>query len=369
MPIRRYFWLRLAAIFLFVCSAPLQAREPLKTWGYVASWMGDGWRMANIQQFDRILFFEIKIGGDGSVVENNGWPERWRDLLEAADSHRVPVDLTLTMFSAEHFNMLFSRETHRKAFVNQIVQLARSPGVSGIHLDFELYEGTNADAVELYRRTVRELAAKLSALTPARALSVFYPMGGTLDLYDRITLKALNAIVFQGYDAHWSGAPTAGPLSPLKGGEAATWENVLIHINKNQIETTQALISFPLYGYEWPVKGPELRSEAMSKARITTFAPVPPELLPDIQISVASQVARYGAHYDTESGSSYYKFSPQPGTWVEGWFEDWWTLEGKIQFIKEKKIGGIAFFPLGYDAGRLVGHYKNRISGFELTAD
>ena len=332
--------------------------------------MGEGWRTANIQQLDRLLFFEIKIGKEGLVVENNGWPERWQDLVDSATKSQVPLDLTLTMFSVEDFNALFLKKAARKAFVDQTVQLARSSGVSGIHLDFEIYKGSNAAALEHYRRTVRELAAQLAELTPSRSLSVFFPMGGEAELYDAITLRSLNAVVFQGYDAHWADGPTAGPLSPLRGSEAATWEKILLQVAKNQIETSRTLISFPLYGYEWPVKGPSLRSDTIGKARITTFAPVARNLLPDIQLNVVGQVAHHGMHYDPESSSSYYKFSPQPGEWVEGWFEDWWSLGRKIEFLKEGKIGGVAFFPLGYDAGRLVDYYyRNRNTDTNLDGD
>ena len=37
-----------------------------------------------------------------------------------------------------------------------------------------------------------------------------------------------------------------------------------------------------------------------------------------------------------------------------GWFEDWWSLQVKADWIVKQGLGGIAFFPLGYDRGVLV---------------
>jgi hypothetical protein len=47
---------------------------------------------------------------------------------------------------------------------------------------------------------------------------------------------------------------------------------------------------------------------------------------------------------------------------MEGWFEDWWALDRKIDFLIDKKLGGIAFFLIGYDGGQLVDFFMHQRS-------
>jgi spore germination protein len=120
------------------------------------------------------------------------------------------------------------------------------------------------------------------------------------------------------------------------------------------------LLSFPLYGYEWQVKGRKLRSATIGQGIHTSFAPIPAGLLPDFQFNVQDQVRQYGATHDPVSGSSYYQFKRKNGQFVEGWFEDWWTLGRKSDYLADEQLGGIAFFMLGYDNGQLVDYFLRR---------
>lgn len=350
--------------FLAVCllfgTMSHAAESGLKTWGYVVHWMGDTWREAKIEQFDRLLFFEIKIGARGEVVDANGWPDRWQALKGAAKSANRPLDITLTLFSAEAFNHLFSNFEATQNFVKTALVLASEEGVAGLHLDVEIYEGATALALSNYQTFVTDLATQLANSSPSRQLSVFYPIGGQAPLYEPLTLRHLSAVVFQGYDAHWSGGKQAGPVAPLKGEYALNWERIFALSQLLDLQSIPVLISFPLFGYEWPVRSAAIYGETKGVGEVTTFAPVSPEFLPNNQINIMDRFAKYGATYDLTSGSAYYTFSPRKGEWREGWFEDWWTLNQKINHLCEKHLSGVAFFPLGYDRNYLVDFYLQR---------
>ena len=77
------------------------------------------------------------------------------------------------------------------------------------------------------------------------------------------------------------------------------------------------------------------------------------------------RVRQYGAVHDAASGSAYYQFRKPGGQFVEGWFEDWWTLDLKHYYLMQERLGGIAFFVLGYDNGQLIEHFlQRRVAGF-----
>lgn len=345
---------------LLFSTQPVTAANELKSWAYVAYWMGDAWREAKLEDIDRLLFFALQIDQQGRIADAHGWPEQWLPLKSAAMAANRPLDLSLTLFAVDAFNQLFSNKRSIQQFRETVLSLAENEGVTGIHLDIEIYSGATTLALKNYQQFVKDLAKTLGQKIPSQQLSVFYPMGGSTLLYQPETLLRLGGVVFQGYDAHWLTGPRAGPVAPLYGDYSLTWEKIATLNRQLDLKGVETMISFPMYGYEWPVKQAAPQGETRGAGLITTFAAMPKELLPDVQNSLPDRLARYGAVHDPVSGSAYYKFSPQKGEWTEGWFEDWWTLGQKIHFICTQQISGIAFFPLGYDRNELLNFFLGR---------
>jgi len=319
--------------------------------------MDQSWESAKLEQIDRLLYFSIGIDQNGKLVEFNGWPEKWQSLKAAAILANRPLDLTLTMFDANAFNQLFSNKKSIQQLSDSVIDLLADEGVAGINLDVEVYAGATKRALKSYQKFVTDLSMKMIDMTPSRQLSVFYPMGGEVPLYEASTLRQLSAVVFQGYDAHWLAGPRAGPVAPLRGDYAVTWEKVSALREQIGLQDSATFISFPLYGYEWPVKALEPSAETQGSGFTTTFSSLPKSLLPDLQKSVEQRVQLYGAIHDPFTASASYKFNTGPGQWVEGWFDDWWTLRQKMNFLCQKKMAGMAFFPLGYDRHELIDHF------------
>ena len=143
----------------------------------------------------------------------------------------------------------------------------------------------------------------------------------------------------------------------MNGNEAVTWKKAVALSQTLGVPKERLMLGFPLYGYEWPVKGAKKRNATTGEGLFTTFASIPVELFPDVQFNVQDQVKRYGASHDPESGSSYYQYKKSNGQFIEGWFEDWWSLRQKSEYLVNERLGGIAFFLLGYDDGQLVDYF------------
>jgi spore germination protein len=344
---------------LLACGTQAGADAP-QAWGYLSWWLPQSWRSIPLGQLDRLLFFELKVAPSGAIAERHGWPEQWADLRLAVHQNNIPLDLTLTLYEQAAFNTLFSSKEATQRLLLEASSLAGQPGVAGVQLDFEVYSLAQPQAIERYREFVQELSARLRQQVPPRSVSVFLPIGGTSALYDAVTLTQVNHVVLQGYDSHWLESKTAGPVAPLTGSEVVTWEKALAIGLALGVPTERLLLSFPLYGYEWPVKTRKLRSGTLGKGRITSFAPIPIDSPPDVPFNVQNRVQQYGSTHDPLSGSSYYQFRGKEGQFIEGWFEDWWSLGRKIDFLVDRKLGGIAFFSLGYDDNQLVNYFLRR---------
>jgi spore germination protein YaaH len=349
---------------IFSCALlllpPITNADPLKAWGYVGWWLPNGWRTVPLEAFERLLFFDMKIKPDGSIGERNGWPERWNELSQTAKISGTPIDVTLTLMDSPSFKSLFSSKSATQKLLDETAQLAAQPEVSGIHLDVEIYDALDTFSLQGFRDFVKSLKERLARLEDSKSLSIFLPLGGISPLYDTATLQQVDRIVMQGYDAHWLESKFAGPVAPLDGPSALTWKKAVKLGRGLGIPPQKMLMSFPLYGYEWRVKSPALQGATIGRGISTAFAPMPVTLAPEFQVSVQSRVAEHGATYHPISVSSSYQFKTKSGQHIEGWFDDWWTLSRKSDFLEEANIGGIAFFLLGYDDGELLNYFFQR---------
>ena len=350
-------WGLLLSLLLY--SAAAVAGES-KTWAYLGWWLPDAWRSAPLGKIDRLLFFALKVDANGAIIERNGWPHKWGELRTALAQHGTPLDLTLTLFDVADFEQLFSSKQAQARLLDEATTLARHEAVAGLQLDVEIYSQLSPQLLENYAAFVRALSQRLRQQSPPRNLSVFYPLGGESALYDAVTLDQVNHVVMQGYDAHWRGSKKAGPVAPLRGTERVTWENALKQGLSLGVARERLLISFPLYGYEWEVRGGQIRSETVSSGVATSYAPLPGGLLPDFPWSGAERAKQYGSRHDPVSGSSYYQFVSPEGRFFEGWFEDQRALTRKNDFLRKERLGGIVFFMLGYDESRLVDYHLTR---------
>lgn len=357
----------LTALALALCQSIMHA-QPLKAIAYQGWWMPQSWQNSPFQELDRLFFFELKVDATGEVSERHGWPEQWRELQATAKTHQVPIDLTLTLFDSDTFNQLFSSDQAMAKLLAECLDLALPEFVSGLHFDFEIYNGATAQAIRNYRAFLSKLSAQLRSGSLPRSLSVFLPAHADDALYDAPTLNLMSLVVSQSYDTHYRSSQKAGPVAPLDGPDALTWRSAAAEAMALGVSRDRLILTFPLYGYEWLVKDNILRSLTQKPGTTTTFATISKQLLPDIQVSATQRVHQYGASHDPVSGSAHYQFKNEQNQWVEGWFEDWWSLGRKIDFLNTERLGGVAFFLLGYDHHELLAYYLLRRTPNSLDA-
>lgn len=349
--------LRCALLPLLFWHAFAGAAPAPAAWAYIGWWLPDSWRQAPLNRLDRLLFFELKVGANGSISQRNGWPEQWSALRTAARSNGVALDLTLTVLDAATFEQLFSSKQACARLLDEATALARHADVAGLQIDMEVYTPLPAATIVNFQRFIHELSQRLRGLTPARKLSVFFPMGAASPYYDKATLAQVDYVVLQGYDAHWTESARAGPVAPLAGPEAVTWEKALAAGLALGVPKPKMLFSFPFYGYEWPVMDAQARSATTGPATQISYAPLPEGLVPALRVNALEQARRYGARHELPSASAWYRYRNKDGAHVQGWFEDRGSLTRKANWVERNQVGGIAFFVLGYDRSELLRHH------------
>lgn len=352
--------LRVIAVVASFCLTSLNA-APLQTWVYVPWWLPQSWKTVAMDHVDRIFLFHFEIHGDGSLEIPEGWPGQWQELLAQAQTRATPVELTLTLLDPDKLHRLLASPANQTRFLDQATTLAATPRISGLHLDFEVFERLPGPERDAFQALVIALQRRLSLLETPRHLSAFIPSDANGPLYLPRSLAVLDACVVQAYDAHWQTSDQAGPVAPLTGPDNDSWESILRRVQQWGIPREKMVFSFPLYGYEWTVQHRGYRATTLGEGKITSDVPLSPEDVPEIQIDVQQRTARYGRHYDPQSGSAYYDFRDGAGIWHVGWFEDEHTLDQKLRFLERERLAGLAFFPLGYDDGQLVRYYIEHV--------
>lgn len=340
-----------AAVLLF--TSTLSHARPF-VFGYAAWWVPQAETLRALPHVDRIKFIELRLDPEGRLADRHGWPTEWQELRRAASNLGVPIDLSLTQFAPADFDALFGSPERIARLTKEVVNLAGDPAVSGIHLDVEMVGAVNAKARQNYRAFVLDLSRRLKALQPSRLLSVFLNYAKEGHLYDAATLAVPDHVVVQGYDAHWVNSEVAGPVAPLHGPDMVTWESMLGLARSLGLPPQRLLMGFPTFGYEWQVKPCGPRGLRVAPGETTVFGRMVLPQAPQLRNSVVGRVLAHGVQYDEQSGSAYYRIDAPDGGCTVGWFEDWWTLQLKLDWVLREQLAGIAFFPLGYDDSDLV---------------
>ena len=322
--------------------------------GYHAWWMRDTWQSYDFGVIDKLMFFELRAGGDGNFDEINGWPSENAGLINEAKRTRTPIVPTIAVLDESSFRTLFASTIHIQTLLHNIKRLVEDTGANGVHLNFEMFSPISQDVRIHLTDFVRQLSAQLKAYRSDAELTVFTPGFDHPDVYDEAAL-ALYAdyLVVQGYDMHWSNGPDAGPLAPLEGWDGVNWHAIVQRYLDLGVPREKIVLTVPYYGYEWPTVSEAPGARTRGLAQTITYAPVDPDYLPLIQISAKQRTDRFGIRRDPASRSPYYVFQNADG-WHQGWFEDAESLAAKYAFIKENNLAGIAIFLLGYDNGELL---------------
>lgn len=323
--------------------------------GYVGSWVPESLSVQSLNGLSRIKFMELKINKDGTLKNEAEWPRQWRSLRAHAKEMGIPIDVVVTLFSPVDFDRLFLSPSTIKKLEKNILKELEDASISGIHLDVEIFEPVSPQATENYRSFVVSLTKQIQTITPQKLISVFFGFEADKHLYDSASLKNIDHVVIQGYDAHWRDGTQAGPVAPLMGDDRLTWQKMYQTVRQLGVHPQRILMGFPTYGYEWRVKPCHIRGRTLGAGQTTVFGRFTPPLAPSFEISIQDRVQAYGLRYESSSGSAYYQGPLQAdGSCQVGWFEDWWTLHKKLDWLAQEHIAGLAIFALGYDQSELL---------------
>jgi len=325
---------------------PSNAR-PFFVAGYHPYWADDHWDAYPRDLLDELYYFEVEVAADGSFLDRHGWPDAWSGLIEDARSHGVQMTPTISMHDASAFEALFRAPDSVERLVSSIESLlTETPGLAGIHLDFEVFQPVELAARDGFTAFVARLRARLRGLDPELSLSIFTMAFDDDDAYDERSLSELaDYLVVQGYDYHGMESDSAGPVAPVLGWGRLNWSFVVDRFEAMGVPARKIVMAVPMYGYEWPVASEDAGAPTVG-AGVAVPLDAPADVRPELP-RAADRMARHGAMRDERSGAPYWVYRDGE-RWYQGWAEDVRSLDLKYRFVRSRGLGGIAIFPIAY---------------------
>jgi spore germination protein YaaH len=320
---------------------PLQPRATLgptrQVFGYLPYWSS----YANFQWdlLSTVAYFGIEFDRNGNITNKHGWPRS--DLISLAHNKGVKVQVVAICFNnsqdRERVHALLTSSTSRQRFIDNVIAQVKAGQVEGVNLDFEFPPASDRD---LFTLLTQELASQLQAAVPGAEVTMAAPAVNWSNRYDRLALAGiLDAFFIMGYDYHWSGSATAGPVAPLAGETYNVTRTVDDYLQATNFARDKLILGVPYFGLEWDTVNEQPLAATTSKGRARFYA------------EAESRAETYGKLWYSPGEVPWYRFF-ENGTWKQGWYDDSLSLSKKYELAINRDLAGVGIWALGYDEAR-----------------
>lgn len=330
-PVRALILICAMAVASLLASCRGEDSAPLPNHIVLGYYTGDTDSLDSAQASDTPL---NEVAMDLSAVDADGslHGELSADLRTSDRSQGKLSYATVSNFGATDFDPNIAHGamvTHRGATLQNILTLAKTPGLTGINLDFEGISPSDRDA---YSGFVADLAALLHAQGSMLMLSV--PAKSSDDPSDDWTWpfdyaaigKTADFIQVMTYDEHVPGQPP-GPVAGLD------WMTADLDYAVSQISPDKMLLGLPAYGYDFDV--------THSTGVVVEWR------------DSAALVASTGGHpeWDPVTESEHFDYTAGDGSMHQVWYETAQGIQDKTHLVVSLKLAGVSMWALGYENG------------------
>lgn len=324
-------------------TVPYEAGEKFQlsaeVFGWHPYWVGDAYKAYNFNLLSTVAYFSYELdpetGGYQSIHDWDSTP-----IIDLAHADGCKVLLTVTNFGASANNTFLKSYKSQQNLIAQLKQLLAARGADGVCIDFE---GVSKYLREDLGNFMTDLGTALHQENSDYVVSMaIYPIDVD-DIYDFSVLdRCVDLFVMMGYEYYGSGSEDAGPLSPLQSGEVWWKYNLETSIDsylESGVTPSKLLVAFPYYGALWETESLEVPSKAKEFIGYRSYQYI-------------TDTFSFSSAIDSTSLSAYYAYVVENGQERQCWFESVVSLGEKYAYVKQKKIGGIGIWALGYDNGR-----------------
>ncbi len=307
-----------------------QLRVPVLGWHRTK----EGYKAYNYDVLNMLAYFSYKVNpANGEAEEIIDWASD--PIIDSAQANNCSVYLTITNFGYSKNSELLSNQKACDTLIKRVSNMLTQRNATGVCVDFEeIHQKDSSFFTSFILRLAQELKKN------KHRVMVVLPIAFQENVIAAKELQgSVDYFVMMGYACYHLKSHHAGPISPFKSG--AVWEPYNINDNvdqylKHSFPKEQFMVALPLYGTIWQTETGSLNSKSVKGIKEISYN------------QVMELVEKDLVEVDSISQSSCYVYKEGENT-MQCWFESKENLNYKIdQLLKEKSIGGIGFWAMGY---------------------
>ncbi len=355
-----------------------QSKKGYEVFGFAPYWTFNKLQNVDFNVLTTIAYFGVELNGNGELDKNSKGYETYKsdyatDIFRKAHSSGTRVLLTVTQMKNQPIRDLMDSPEAQQNAITQIVQEVKSRGIDGVNIDME-YTGNPGDEYrQKFSTFMADLKTAMSNELPGSKLSVSVYASAVKEpkIYNIAELGGtVDHVFMMAYDFAVAGSDNAIPTAPLYGHkEGKYWFDIATAVNQftNVMPAEKLVLGVPWYGYNYAVSEPTVKTATTKgyytyykKGRKTYRTYVPIKSYAQTYTIVSNEVnadaegiTNYQEGFD-EYGKVSWKayYVPSAGTWRMVFIDDVKSLAYKYDFAKDKGLGGVGMWALGFDNGK-----------------
>jgi spore germination protein len=390
--------LGILAVIVFYAAAPTQhlitpflnpdkSLEPLteeqekkgqEVFGFAPHWTFNKLDNVDFEVLTTFAYFGVDLDGQGNLDRSGRGYQVYKsdqatEIFKKAHSKGTKVVLTITQMKNAPIRELMDNEQAQQNAINQIITEVKDRGIDGVNIDME-YTGNPGDGYRAKFSTfMANLNEQMDRELPGSQITVSVYASAVKEpkIYDIKTLgQTVDGVFMMAYDFAVAGSANAIPTAPLYGHkEGKYWYDISTAVEEFTavMPAEKLILGVPWYGYNYAVKSPTVKTATSKgytsyykKGRRTYSQFVPYKNYAQTYSIVSNDVTEntegitnYQEGFD-EYGKVSWKayYVPSAGTWRMVFIDDVKSLSHKYDFAKEKGLGGVGMWALGFDNGK-----------------
>ncbi len=307
--------------------------------GWHPYWMGTAYESYNFSLLSMVAYFSYEVNpytGDYKTIHN------WKTtaLVDSAHANGTKILLSVSNFGTNNNKLFLNNIKAQKNLIRTLITLLKERNADGVNLDFE---GIRAKDKEELNNFIIDLSSSLKIENSEYKITVAIPAFDFNNVYNFESIGShVDLFVIMGYEFHGVNSKTAGPIAPLSSGNR--WNPLNLEKSVDEylvagIPPQKLIMGLPYYGVEWQTFDLKFPSKAKKFEQYHTYR------------NIKKITKNYSCVIDEPSLSKYYAYRDFNNNYRQIWFDDSTTLGLKYDWIKEKQIGGVGIWALGYDNG------------------
>jgi spore germination protein YaaH len=331
--------------------------------GFLPYWLLDKANTNEDNDISTLSYFALDVDGKGHIVklanpqqEEPGWyalnSGKANSLFDNARKKKIKLSLVISSGDANAINQMVNKPTTNAVnLVNDVTPLMKQYHFQDLNLDIEDVSVASTTARAHFTQFVKAVRQQMNEKKLGTLTIEISPTDAIIP--NLIDIKAVasyaDSIVVMAYDYHSSVSFVTGPVAPLTGAGTDLEYDVTTAVEKTmqQVPSEKVILGMPLYGYEWETLSTAVRSAIIpgtgviaSNSRMESFVP---------------SCTTCNTFFDTESQEEYVVYQDQTtGTYHQIFFPNEQSVLSTITLAKQKELGGVALWALGYEGNTML---------------